>query len=178
MTEQDACPGWCECCNSPCGEDCPICSRGCACSADIVDALALTFAHPPRVILGWDPAKPGSERTVFGDGLTLRHKEDGTTEVERGPFKPAEPGEEVEWKSADGSTYMVHASTSHGAGDYKPVRYHPWFESRLLPPEERRQALFQEMSNWIDPAPEYELDANGKVELDHKGRPVPRKDGR
>lgn len=148
-------------------EECSEVLRNFISSPGIIDAT--------RYYVAWDPAKLGSERTVFADGLTLRHKEDGTTEVERGPFKPAEPGEEVEWKSADGSTYMVHASTERGAGDYKPVDYHPWFESRLLPPDERRQALIHEMSNWIDPAPEYELDANGKVELDHKGNPVPRR---
>lgn len=107
-------------------EECSEILRSFIPSPDISDAVMLSMAYPNKpYILGWDPAKLGSERTVFADGLTLRHKEDGTTEVECGPFKPAEPGEEVEWKSADGSTYMVHASTKSGAGDYKPV-YSEW----------------------------------------------------
>lgn len=158
------------------------------CSADIVDAIALTFGrkekdnpsvdewtrrfteeHCPKferpVILGVDPAKPGSERTVFRDGTVIRHKEDGTTEVERGPFKPAEPGEEVQFHGDDGST-LVHTSTRRGVND--------WLT-------ERRKKLCNEMVNWleyewVDPAPGYELDEYGNVKLDHKGNPVPRRE--
>lgn len=86
-----------------------------------------------RYYVAFDPAKLGSERTVFADGTVHKHNVDGTITVEQ----------------------------------------NAWLADKRRRMTEESNAVVREL--WPDPAPEYELDANGKVELDHKGNPVPRR---